>query len=496
MTRPAARTSHAPDPLAERAAMARLLAAGGDERIVLDPETGLNRYGCAASPRDDIAAFGSSTASVISQTAAEAVARSMARLAEGPPQAAYAREVESLRRTLTGLCGLPASEARNLILAASGTDLHLIAAVLASDGRSAVTCVMAHPAETGRGVPDAVRARRFAALTPHGRPGEAGETLAGAAGGETVAIAVREADGRPRPAEAVDADFERACEAAVASGGRVLLNLVDVSKTGLIAPSLGCASRIRARFADRVTVLVDACQFRISTTTVAHYLARGFMVAVTGSKFVTGPAFSGALLVPPTEARKLDGKAILPALGDYCGLRDWPASWLGRGLLPDRPNPGMLLRWQAAAHELAAFRALPEAEVSAFLARFAAEVSATLAELPGLEPLAAPRLDRTSPESWDAQRTIFAFLPTGRDGPLSPEAAQALHRRLLAALRPIQLGQPVAIGARDGRPLTALRLSASARLIVEALATPGGCEAVIERARAALAATSAQAWAS
>src|SRR6201996_5879328 len=171
MTRLAARTPHTPDPSADRGAMARLLTAGGDERIVLDPETGLNRYGCAASPRDDIAAFGSSTASVISQPATAAVARSMARLAEGPPQAAYGQEIEGLRRTLAGLCGLPASEAKNLILAASGTDLHLIAAVLASDGRSALTCVLADPAETGRGVPDAVRARRFAVLTPHGRSG-------------------------------------------------------------------------------------------------------------------------------------------------------------------------------------------------------------------------------------------------------------------------------------------------------------------------------------
>jgi hypothetical protein len=215
------------------------------------------------------------------------------------------------------------------------------------------------------------------------------------------------------------------------------------------------------------------------------------MVAVTGSKFLTGPAFSGALFVPPAEARKLDGKAILPALGDYCGRGDWPATWLGRGLLPDRPNPGMLLRWQAAAHELAAFRALPEAEVAAFLTRFGTEVSATLADLPGLELLAAPKLDRVAPEGWDARRTIFAFLPANRDGPLSPEAVQALHRRLLLEPTPIQLGQPVGVGLRDGRPLTTLRLSASARLIVEALTTPHGGEVVIERARAALKATAA-----
>ncbi|WP_372783837.1 hypothetical protein [Phenylobacterium sp.] len=470
--------------------IAGLLAAGGDERIVLDPQTGLNRYGCAAAPHDGLAAFGSSTASVISGSAYDAAARAAARITAGPADA-YAQEMTGLRRRLAALCGLPEAAAGDLILAASGTDLHLIAATLASDGRRPLTALLAAPAETGRGVPDAVRGRRFAALTPHGRAGDAGEPLAGAVCGEAIGIPVREPSGVPRPTEAVDADFERACALAIEGGARVLLSLVDVSKTGLVAPSPDCASRLKARFAGAVSVLVDACQFRISNATLADYLRRDFLVAVTGSKFLGGPAFSGALLVPPGEAEALRHRALLPALGDYCGRQDWPEAWLGRRLLPDRPNPGMMLRWEAALHELAAFRSLPEDSVAGFLAAFGAAVSQAMGEAGNLEPLPAPLLRRTAPGAWDAQQTIFSFLPLGRRGPPSPEQTQALHRGLMRAASPVHLGQAVSVGVRDGKPLTALRLSLSARLIVEALTTPNGGARVIARARGALAAAAA-----
>ena len=46
----------------------RLLASGGDERIVLDPETGLNKYFSAPYPRVT-RAFASSTANDMSREA-------------------------------------------------------------------------------------------------------------------------------------------------------------------------------------------------------------------------------------------------------------------------------------------------------------------------------------------------------------------------------------------------------------------------------------------
>lgn len=43
-----------------------LLTSGGDERIVIDPETSRNRYGTPAAPAPDEMWFSSSTASTIS----------------------------------------------------------------------------------------------------------------------------------------------------------------------------------------------------------------------------------------------------------------------------------------------------------------------------------------------------------------------------------------------------------------------------------------------
>ena len=107
-----------------------LLVQGGDERITLDPATGRNRYGCGPAP-DDALAFGSSTASTISASAFASLAPCAERLLDYPsPSRAYAVEAEMVRRRLARLCGLPVQTAANIVLAPSGTDLHLIVADL------------------------------------------------------------------------------------------------------------------------------------------------------------------------------------------------------------------------------------------------------------------------------------------------------------------------------------------------------------------------------
>jgi hypothetical protein len=77
------------------------------------------------------------------------------------------------------------------------------------------------------------------------------------------------------------------------------------------------------------------------------------------------------------------------------------------------------------------------------------------------------------------------------DGYLSLAASQDVYRALMGGPAPVRLGQPVLCGQRHGRPISALRLCNSARLIVEGAAN-GGAEAgvVIDRALRALDAAS------
>ena len=116
-----------------------------------------------------------------------------------------------------------------------------------------------------------------------------------------------------------------AIEASVADGNRVLLQIMDLSKLGWRAPSDQCLDEIAARWPGRVQVVVDACQMRLGRPRLKQYLDRGYLVIVTGSKFFTGPPFSGALLVPAGLAETID------AIGEIApGSLSTPAAATGR----------------------------------------------------------------------------------------------------------------------------------------------------------------------
>lgn len=460
--------------MATDADLVRWLVSGGDERIC-PGDVGRNRYGCSTAPEPGAICFSSSTASTISPGAfAAARDRLGALLAATCARDAYHSGVADVRRRLAGLCGLSPERADNVVLAASGTDLHLIAADLARGDRSGpLLSVMADPCETGRGVANALRGQRYAAASPHGPAAVEGDSLAAASNAELVTIPIREADGAVRDPAAVDAAFEAAVGKAMTARGAVLLVLLDVSKTGLVAPSAACAIRLQQRYGAALTVMVDACQFRLSTESLGNYLAQGFMVAVTGSKFVGGPPFSGALLLPPGELERLHRAPLTPALGDYCARADWPAGFISRAVLPDVQNFGLLLRWEAALHELEAFRQVPADRLRQVLEQVAAVAEAALASQ-AFEPLAAPRVGRFGRDGWDAAPTLFPFLARGANGLLTAAETQALHQTLSA--RRILLGQPVPVGRRDGRPISALRLAISARQLVQAARDPDGAD--------------------
>jgi hypothetical protein len=482
-----------------------VLFSGGDVRLDLDPATGASRYGCRPLPSPTLAAFGSSTASTISEPAYAAAEALRERFALAPTdlQDRLARlEMARLRFELIHLCGLGDLPGLDVVFAPSGTDLHLIAADLFGDPLfGQAVAILPDPAETGSGVPQALSGRHFAASTPTGARVVAGEGVKGLAPLDTITVAVRGINGEARPAVAVDAEIEDLAKRMIAQGRRVLLVLVDGSKTGLIAPSPACALRLKQAAPHAVDVLVDACQFRIAPASLRSYLDHDFLVAITGSKFLTGPTFSGALFVPPALSARLAARGTCDGLADYCAAVEWPADWGGAAGLGSDFNLGLMLRWEAALAELRAFRRLADADVAGAFERFGACVRDRLAESTAFAPLPLPDLTSRFDGDlhWDSAPTIFPFLLRhvrrgkacelfNRDETL--RAGAGLTREQLTL--PVELGQPVNLGVRDGTPISALRICASARLAVEALS--GGEPAVTARLRDALTKTAEIAW--
>jgi len=463
---------------------------GGDARIACDPQSGLNQYGSPPWPKPGVPAFGSCTASTISPESFAAAQQLLDRL-QRDAQARVETEFDRVRTELGERCGVASLPETGIIFAASGTDLHLIAAQMSGPGGQSspdtalpLLIVTIEAAETGNGVPAALAARHYSENAAMAGPVRKGEMLEDARSTELVEVPSRDPAGVPVPMDECDTRVEALVNRAVAFGQSVMLVLCDVSKTGFVAPSPACASRLLRRHPGQVDVFVDGCQFRLAPSSIRSYVDHGFLVALTGSKFVTGPPFSGAMLVPPGLSKRWKGRSLPRSLSAYSARADWPFGWAARESLEHAANVGLLLRWEAALSELKAFQALDRRALADFLSTFAARIEERLGEDSAVEPLAIGKPDRgqvSSAGEWDALPTIFPFILRNRVGYLDLEETNSVYKKLLA--RHGQIGQPVICGLRRGRPLSALRLCTSMRLAVEALSSTGrGPDEVIERA--------------
>jgi hypothetical protein len=166
------------------------------------------------------------------------------------------------------------------------------------------------------------------------------------------------------------------------------------------------------------------------------------MLALTGSKFLTGPTFSGALLLP----RAMAANAV--------------------DAVTTNSNFGMLLRWEAALTEMERFAAVPQTARWHWVRHFEDVVTRGLAQNAAFTPLPVAAIDRSAlgvSPGWDSVQTIFPFTLRDADGHLldAAEARRVYLQLQLPAIgtRRYQLGQPAAAGA--------LRLCLSARMIAD-----------------------------
>ncbi|MEO1330856.1 MAG: hypothetical protein AAFW46_14465 [Pseudomonadota bacterium] len=493
-----------------------LLASGGDSRLAIDPRTGLNRYGTAPRPRPEAAQFSSSTASSVSDCGfllCDQLRRAFhAAAAEAGAESVHPIAVDALWDAFRALCGAEGKRSFDLAVAPSGTDLELltVALALAAPGRRrGLTNILIAPEETGRGVAHAAAGRFFDGEAATGAPVAKGAPAWPEADIAIEAVAIREADGTPRAVAAMDAEIERLTRAAIAAGRRVLIHTLPSSKTGLSGPSDEAVARLRAWRRDRIDVAVDACQFRAAPKTLAAWAARGWIVQTTGSKFLTGPPFSGALLLPPALRKRADRLGALLAAAPGVGAPgDWCAPWRAafqdatppaRGAAP--ANFGAVFRWLPALLEARMFDRLSDGFKARAYEAFSSAVRRKLSESRHLRVIAAPggaedadaaRFDwngtivcftvsaqtRTGFRPLDAEESVRAFKLLNRDvsgmvGHVDP-AERAILRR------PAHIGQPVTVASESARPLTFLRMVLGARFFNETgFAEPGAVEAAL-----------------
>jgi hypothetical protein len=464
-----------------------LLTCGGDPRLTVDPDRGLNEYGCRPMPSPQTWSFASSTASSISERAynrAGLAREEMMRSAIAIGlEAAFDARTEEMREELKAHLQLSAADV-DVVFSPSGTDSQLHALFLARSLLGpALTTIIVGSDQTGSGTACTARGRHFSTLTACGRPVRKDAPIDGLSGDSVeVPLFGRARDIRARADD--DAAVLDAIDAAVANGASALLQIMDSSKLGWRSPSEACLDEIANRWPDQVLIVVDACQMRLGRRRMRTYLDRGYMVLITGSKYFGGPAFSGALLVPTGLSRSLDrGEGVAPGLLDYASRSDWPKRWAAlRSRFESRPNLGQWLRWEAALEEIRTYYRVPDAFRAMALRQLRAGIESLIMLSPSLR-LVGPGTKAGGIEDEEfVHATIFPFTLHRHRGPLSTDHCRVVYRalaqdlcemigdseadRAIAAQRCL-IGQPVRLEMRDAEPTAALRLCVGARLVTE-----------------------------
>jgi hypothetical protein len=487
-----------------------LLVAGGDSRLRLHPLTGQNRYGVPPRPRPEAVHFSSSTASAVSdygflfcdllrRDLLMAVHRDHVPVADLRRRAAHATG-----RAIARMLGLTEVDAE-VAITPSGTDSELLAVVVARAGAVGrpVLNLLVSPEESGRGVRLAGSGRYFDDVAATGAPIAAGRSAFADGPVSVEEVPVRDAMGRPREPGQVDAEFIAAGAAALERGCHVLAHVLLSSKTGLSAPSRAAVAALCARAPGRVDVVVDACQMRTPFAQLGDIVREGWMLQVSGSKFLTGPPFSGALVVPQSMRQRAPEVGAMLAESPGIGHpHDWSLNGASMATPPGPPPSfGSIFRWLPALLEAELFGALPLDFRGVAFERFRSALSPCIEQSPWLRPIDIGGPSDLSAEDSLSRLSILSFRVLGQrwDGALEPlgESAcrllfEALNRDVSALLPgvgsadaalarlQVHIGQPVSLGGPDGT-IVVLRMVLGARFFsIVGFAAGGAAEAALQ----------------
>jgi len=208
------------------------------------------------------------------------------------------------------------------------------------------------------------------------------------------------------------------------------------------------------------------------------------MLTITGSKFYTGPPFSGALVVSSKIAEKLTTVQNKLPIGfkEYYLKSEFIDNTALSEVLAEGYNIGSYLRWYAALTEIERYNEVPVTLRKLGIELFCEHVANRIENSPCLVSLEA-RSNTSDLPLPEEHRTIFPFFILKENKVLSHPEADRLYRLLnmditsLAnfendeekriAKQMCHIGQPVKVLYNHQEPSAVLRISLGARIISE-----------------------------
>ncbi|MFB9055594.1 hypothetical protein ACFFU9_02455 [Mariniflexile ostreae] len=469
-----------------------LLMSGGDLRLNIDEIHLLNKYGCRPFPRPDAFTFASSTATSVSNFAFDKTDKVRKILIKDSLKIGFKAATmafsELLKNNLRNIFKL--NEECQIIFSPSGTDSSLqIAAITQIISDKDITHVLVASDETGSGVPSALKGCHFENTTALNFPVTKGDKIDGFRDVDLIKVPFRDENGDLKPSSQLDTEVLTAVSKANALKRHIVLHVMDQSKLGYQSPSEKMLQNLEALENLSIQIIVDASQLRLDPIDIQNYLNKGYIVTITGSKYFTGPPYSGALILPKQVSKLIDSvKSTLPVgLTNYYNHSDWSTSWCCSNELSEGFNYGSYMRWNAAISEMDRYYRTPILYRNMGMEMFCNFVDDSIKEASFLEPLYRDGIEENTYNNGEFGirniRTIFPFFILKNKKALSLENVKKLYILLNSdisdqfedspleiirlAAQKCHIGQAVNVKYTNDFQSAVLRISLGARVISE-----------------------------
>jgi len=457
----------------KKSCLSDLLQNGGDERIKVNTFTGMNRYGSGLFPRKDEINFSSTTATTISSSTSSYAINLFQDIKNAPDICEstvnlYNKCVEKIKSILS-------IEGNYVALTASGTDALMLAVDdFSNKSPEEITCLLCGSDETASSAANAASLKYFSEIDIFGLKIGKGKPSANSKKiTKLIEIPLKDAEGKYFEKSNLESKIEKVIKSELDKKQRVILIVIDQSKLGNIFPDMSFLHNLRDNYLDKLDILVDACQMRLSSLRIRQYLNFGCTVLITGSKFLTGPAFSGAIIKPKDKAL-----CLTPELSKYLLTHESITALHVKHL---DGYIAILLRWAVSIklwNDLVV--SVSEKKQSEIMLSLSKKFSAELNNYEYIRPLFIDEFDVLSNGRDDifSCRTIFPFMVLDKKGDITSEKKLRTIYSLLnadvsslfnseykkiAAFR-CHIGQPVAITDKCG----VLRVSIGLRMLIGA----------------------------
>ncbi len=469
-----------------------LLMAGGDLRLNIDEIELLNKYGCRPFPRPEAFTFASSTATSVSNFAFDKTDKVRSILIQNSLKKGFKNTTiefsELLKTNLRKIFKI--NNECQIIFSPSGTDSSLqIAAITQIISNKEITHVLVASDETGSGVPAALKGCHFENTTALNYPVKKGDKIEGFRDIDLIKIPLRDENGELKSTLQLDKEVFTAISKTNELGRHIVLHAMDQSKLGYQSPSEEMMRKLNTLDNLSMQIIVDASQLRLDPKDIQNYLNKGYIVTITGSKYFTGPPYSGALILPEGVSKSINSvKNTLPeGLANYYNNTDWPTSWFCSKDLCDEFNYGSYMRWNAAIVEMARYYKTPILYRNMGIEMFCNFVEDSIKDASFLEPLFG---DETKKNTYTREefglrnmRTIFPFFILQNKEVLPIDKVKRLYELLNSdisnqfkdssleivrlAAQKCHIGQAVNVKYDADSQSAVLRISLGARVISE-----------------------------